>query len=223
MLRAAYVGLPKPAGGAAPSEEQFWTQVQEQGGWWSAAGGGRASPKYIAAPRPPAVSEEPRFAGDAAGFAFHFLPYASQSFRDGSLAHLPWLQEMPDVVTTAMWSSWVEVNPQAAERLKIQTGDVVEVSSPQGTLRAPAVVMPGIAPDVVAMPIGQGHSNFGRYASGRGANPVSILAGLAEPETGALAWAGTRVALRRVSGAERGQLILFAGGMSRFPQEKEPR
>ena len=43
------------------------------------------------------------------------------------------------------------------------------------------------------MPVGQGHETFTRYASGRGENPVAILAPLTEADTGALAWAATRV------------------------------
>ena len=39
-------------------------------------------------------------------------PTPSQAFFDGSLAHLPWLQELPDPLTSAMWSSWVEINVQ---------------------------------------------------------------------------------------------------------------
>jgi molybdopterin-containing oxidoreductase family iron-sulfur binding subunit len=73
------------------------------------------------------------------------------------------------------------------------------------------------------MPAGQGHENFGRYASGRGANPFSILAALTERETGSLAWAATRVKLTRVGGPEQAKLVLFAGGMSGFPHEEEPR
>ena len=84
----------------------------------------------------------------------------------------------------------------------------------RGTLQAPALLSPGIAPDVVAMPVGQGHQTFTRYASGRGSNPVSILAGLTEPETGALAWAATRVQYREAGeGALANPLILFSGGM----------
>src|SRR5712691_11803662 len=86
----------------------------------------------------------------------------SQQFGDGSSAHLPWLQEMPDPLTSAMWSSWVEINPQTAERLKIAEGDIVEIASPHGTVRAPAVMFPGIAPDMIAMPVGQGHETFTR-------------------------------------------------------------
>ena len=165
---------------------------------------------------------EPRFDGDPAAYPFHFLPYASQAFNDGSAAHLPWLQEMPDPLTSAMWSSWVEINPQTAERLGVKQGDVIEVTSTQGVLRVPAMISPGIAPDVVAMPVGQGHESFTRFASGRGANPIALLAPLAESETGALAWAATRVKIARV-GESDGSLIMFAGEMRENPHEHEVR
>ena len=53
------------------------------------------------------------------------------------------------------------------------------------------------------MPVGQGHETFTRYASGRGANPIEILAPVTEAETGALAWAATRVQVTRVGDAGR--------------------
>ena len=64
---------------------------------------------------------EPAFDGEPQ-YPFHFLPYASPHFGDGSAAHLPWLQEMPDPLTSAMWSSWVEIDPQTAERLAYCAG-----------------------------------------------------------------------------------------------------
>ncbi|HLE36959.1 MAG TPA: molybdopterin dinucleotide binding domain-containing protein, partial [Candidatus Acidoferrales bacterium] len=211
-----------PSAVAAESDDEFWDQVQEQGGWWSSPTSAQRTGVAVTA-RSPARLAEPAFDGAADDFEFHFLPYASQAFGDGSLAHLPWLQELPDVLTTAMWSSWVEINLRTAERLEIQQGDMVEITSQHGNLRAPAIVSPGVAPDVVAMPVGQGHENFTRFATGRGANPLSILAPLTEPETGSLAWAATRVKIARAGDAEPGQLILFSGGTSRFPHEVEPR
>jgi anaerobic selenocysteine-containing dehydrogenase len=224
MLQARYLELRRqmPAAVPADSDDDFWSKVQEQGGWWSPAGTAQGGTAAISG-RVAAPATEPAFDGAAGEFEFYFQPYPSQAFRDGSLAHLPWMQELPDVLTTAMWSSWVEINPQTAERLGIAQGDMVAVSSQHGTVRAPAVVSPGIAPDLVAMPIGQGHSNFTRFATGRGANPLSILAPLTEPETGSLAWAATRVKLARAGGPEEGSLVLFAGGLSRFPHEPEPR
>ena len=120
---------------------------------------------------------------------------------------------MPDPISTAMWSVWVEINPQTAGRLGIGDGDVVEIASAHGTVRAPALHSPGIAPDVLAMPVGQGHETFTRYASGRGSNPVKVLAPSVEPETGALAWAATRVKITRVGEADGG-LIRFGASLT---------
>jgi hypothetical protein len=61
------------------------------------------------------------------------------------------------------------------------------------------------------MPAGQGHRTFTRYASGRGANPIEVLAARVVEGTSALAWAATRVRVTRIGGPD-GSLILFAGG-----------
>jgi len=214
-LKTAFSSLPvlRPKSGGASAADP-WTAAQQQGGWWGelpARTTPAAASSTAGSGPPPAAFSEPQFNGASEQFPFYFLPYASQQFLDGSLAHLPWLQELPDVLSTAMWTSWVEINPQTASKLGIKLGDLVEVTSPVGAVRSPAFISPAIAPDVIAMPVGQGHTNFTRYASGRGANPISILAPGVEPETGLLAWADTRVRIAKV--ADDGGLILFAGGM----------
>jgi anaerobic selenocysteine-containing dehydrogenase len=213
MIGATFMTLPPAAAGG-----DAWGEAQAQGGWW-----GTLPAALVRAPRvsegiarPPA---EPRFDGDAQQFPFHFLPYPSSAFLDGSLAHLPWLQEMPDPLTSAMWSNWVEINNRTAKRLGIGNGDIVEITSSQGTVRAPAVVSPGLAPDVVAMPVGQGHQMFTRYATGRGSNPVPLIAPLTEAVTGEWAWAATRVKIARVGNPD-GSLIMFAGGDRERPYEE---
>jgi menaquinone reductase, molybdopterin-binding-like subunit len=220
MLRAAYVPLRTRAGSIdAKTDDDFWDAAQTQGGWWSVPTGDQ--PVTVEKQEPVTMAAANH--GAASDFPFYFLPYVSQSFGDGSLAHLPWLQELPDVLTSAMWSSWVEINPKTGDRLGIKQGDLVEIASQQGSVHAAAVLSPGIAPDMVAMPVGQGHENFGRFASGRGANPLSILGPHGVVNTGALAWAATRVKLARAGGPEQAKLVLFAGGMSGFPHEEERR
>jgi anaerobic selenocysteine-containing dehydrogenase len=211
-----------------------WTTALKQGGWWGALPARAAQTAARAVDQRGSTEERkaatsyawptPEFDGDASAYPYHLLPYPSPAFLDGSLAHLPWLQELPDPITTAMWSTWVEINPKTAERLGIRTGDVVELASSAGTVRAPAFVSPGIAPDVVAMPVGQGHQTFTRYASNRGANPVSMLANVRGAHTGAFAWAATRVKVTRV-GDPDGRLILFSarGELRQRPYEEGPR
>ncbi|MCZ6526332.1 MAG: hypothetical protein O6928_07260, partial [Gammaproteobacteria bacterium] len=59
------------------------------------------------------------------------------------------------------------------------------------------------------MPIGQGHSHYGRYAKDRGANPIQILAPQVDNMSGALAWSSTRVKITKTS--ERVNLIKTDG------------
>ena len=72
------------------------------------------------------------------------------------------------------------------------------------------------------MPVGQGHTNFTRYASNRGVNPIAILAPTMIPETGTLAWSATRVKITRVSGPDE-SLILYAGATRERPEETHGR
>jgi menaquinone reductase, molybdopterin-binding-like subunit len=170
-----------------------------------------------AAPATSLVYMDASFAGEIDQYPYHLLPHASAAFYDGSLAHLPWLQELPDPMTSAMWSSWVEINERKAEELGIHQGDLVEVTSPQGSLRVPAFLSPGIAPDVLAIPVGQGHTNFTRYATNRGVNPIAILAPSTVGLVDTLAWAATRVKIARVGGPDD-SLILFGGATRERPE-----
>ena len=203
---------------ASVGGDEAWATATKQG-WVAIKGSGlKAEGKKAKAEASTSIAQQPAnavFDGDAATYPFHFLPFSSQAFLDGSTAHLPWMQEMPDPISTAMWSTWAEINPQTAEKLGIADGDMIEIASAHGTIHAPALVSPGIAPDIIAMPAGQGHETFTRYASGRGSNPVKVLSPVVERETGALAWASTRVKIARVSEAN-GELIRYGAALREF-------
>ena len=96
-------------------------------------------------------------------------------------------------MTTASWGTWVELNPATAEELGVHDNDVVRVISPYGEMEAPVIIYPGIRPDVVAIPVGQGHNHFGRFAQHRGSNPISLISTSTDPDSGSLAWGATRV------------------------------
>jgi anaerobic selenocysteine-containing dehydrogenase len=137
----------------------------------------------------------PRFAGDSDNYPFILHPYLTTAMHDGRGANLPWMQELPDPMTGIVYGSWVEINPATAKEIGLKDGDVVTVTSLDGSIEAPVLTFPAIMPGVVAMPIGQGHRALGRYARNRGTNPIEILAPETEPASGSLATSATRVAL----------------------------
>jgi anaerobic selenocysteine-containing dehydrogenase len=221
MLQLAVAALAHHPGSInAKDGDEFWNKIQEQGGWWSAEASAAPKAKAAASSFNAVKNQEAEFAGSVGEYPFYFLPYATQQFYDGRHANLPWMQEIPEVLSTGMWSTWVEINPRVAATLQIEQGDLVEVASPHGKVRAPALLSPGIAADVIGVPVGQGHEEYGRYASGRGANPIKMLAPQVEPATGALAWAGTRVSITKVG---KGELVLLSGGPTQWSQEKIAR
>jgi anaerobic selenocysteine-containing dehydrogenase len=157
-------------------------------------------PLQTRSPQMPAAPEQ---------FPFEFQPYLSLQYHDGRGANLPWMQELPDPASSAMWDLPVEIDPKTAAKFNIANGDRVRVTSPKGSLEAFAYVHPAALPGVINMPIGQGHTHYGRYASGRGANPLSILSPAFDEATGTLVTGGTRVRLERIAEAA-GELIQFS-------------
>jgi len=175
-----------------------WVDLLRQGGYFG------PEDHHVKGYRPVAASSLPNpatplFAGDESMFPLHLQVYPSPALYDGRGAPLPWLQQLPDPMTTTVWGSWVEINPATAAKLGIGHGDLVEVTSPQGTLRLPAVIYPGIRPDMVAIPLGQGHRGGGRYARARGVNPLQLLVTRIEGNSPQPAWHATRVRLARIS------------------------
>jgi anaerobic selenocysteine-containing dehydrogenase len=112
-------------------------------------------------------------ASSTTGLSLHV--YASTPFGDGRSAHLPFLQDLADPVTGVRWGSVVEIAQSTAESLGIRTGELVEIRAGDVALKARAFVTPGLHPEVVAIAAGQGHTAYGRYASGRGVNAYALL------------------------------------------------
>jgi molybdopterin-containing oxidoreductase family iron-sulfur binding subunit len=122
---------------------------------------------------------------------YYLVVYPSYKFWDGRLANRPWLQELPDPITKFTWSSCVEVHPATADRLMLDTGHMVDITTANGTVSLQVVRNPNLRKDTIAIQMGQGHSGFGAYANDRGVNPVTLLAAQADPLSGAMLYAQT--------------------------------
>jgi len=133
-------------------------------------------------------------------FPLRLIPSVTPNQRDGRHANLSWLQESPDPLTTVVWDSWVEINPKTAAKLGIVEGDIIEVTSKEGSVKSQAYLFPGIHPDAISMPLGYGHEAMGRYARGVGVNVFKILDAVFDKETGELAINETNVSIKKVPG-----------------------
>ena len=214
-LRNPGVGKTATANAAGDGEEPAdeFKQISEQGVWVGEVDGIIIDSKRTAGTsiHLTAPDESDEIKED---YPFILLAYEHPTLGFGEQANLPTLQELPDSMTSVMWGSWVEINPRTAASLGIADGDVIDVSSHHGSVRVPAVLYPAIRPEVIAMPYGQGHTAYGRYAKDRGANPI-----LANPYAASSDTSAVRVKISKVSSG--GNLIRF-GTDSQELMEKKP-
>jgi anaerobic selenocysteine-containing dehydrogenase len=130
---------------------------------------------------------------------FHLITFHLLPNRDGQSANLPMMQEMLGHQTRQYWRSWVEIHPESAARVGLVDGQWVWVESSVGRLKVQIKISPRVMPNVVAIPFGLGHTSYGRYATGRGINPHSILRNLNDTLSGTPALEGTKVRITSVS------------------------
>jgi anaerobic selenocysteine-containing dehydrogenase len=202
--------------GADEDFDAKWAELLQNGGLFKTGRDQGKGFRWKASADLPAPAK-PNFAGNEKEFPLHLSIYPSTAFYDGRGASLPWLQQFPDPMTTVVWDSWVELNPETAAELGVSFGDLVEVTSPQGSVRVPAVIYPGIRPDMAAIPLGQGHKDMGRYAKGRGANPLTLVAMIMKGTEPQPAWNATRVRITRIS--DNGELVTAGNPQGSYRSE----
>ncbi len=193
FLQSKVASLMNEADGSisGPDLPTFMAYFQQYGGYWKMSDA-RIAPVAGDVLNRNIAAEEAEFAGEG---EFFFVPFVSPTLAEAG-ANKPWLQELPDPTTTVMWNTWVEMNPETAHELGIENDDVVKVVSEAGELEVPVYVYPAIRPDTIAMPFGQGHTAYGRYAENRGVNPADLL-GQHFNEAGDLAFAGMKVKVEK--------------------------
>ena len=191
-LRSAVLQNKGALGGGGSDDDNFWEDTLSKGiiklaGPTSSLSGNMS----VAGLKLPVVSES------EGTFPLHLIPSVAANLRDGRHTNQPWLQETPDPMTTIVWDSWVEIHPKKALELGIVEGDIVEVASKTGSVKAQAYLFSGIHPEAVSIPIGRGHEAMGRYAKGYGVNPFQIMDAVFEGATGELAMHETRVKISK--------------------------
>ncbi|MCC7132239.1 MAG: 4Fe-4S dicluster domain-containing protein [Gemmatimonadales bacterium] len=187
-LRTVWAELARARG--AGNTEAFWRAALANGGVYDPAPAPRAV--ALAATAGQLGGGPATIGGDG---EFIFAPFPSSMYYDGRGANRPWLLENPDPVTKITWQSWIEVHPDAARELDVREGEILKLTSAAGSIESSVYVYPGVRKDVLAMPLGLGHAEYGRYAKGRGANAADLLS--ADAGAGFLPYLATRVKVEK--------------------------
>jgi len=180
---------------AGGSFETYWQKTLERGGVWKAPSGPKSG-----------FSSElskfsfPEMTAVANANEFWFIPYSTVQFFDGRTANRLWIQELPDPITQTTWGGWVEIHVETARRLNVKAGDLLRVQSPYGFLDGPALPFFTVPSDVIAIPIGQGHTSYGDYANGLPANPMNLFPPDVDVFSGGLSGPSFRVTLKKLDG-----------------------
>ena len=105
--------------------------------------------------------------------------YENYSVGNGSQANNPWLQEMPDPITKAVWDNYVTLSPSMASDLGLKIGDMetqlVSLSVGNQSVKLPALIQPGQAEGTIGLALGYGRSSAGKVADGVGVNAYPFL------------------------------------------------
>ena len=132
--------------------------------------------------------------------AVELVLYENVAMGDGRHANNPWLQELPDPITKACWDNYVMVSPKFgrevlgvdltsqrdADEYEVHTNKPnVSVKAGNKEIILPALIIPGMNDDTIAIALGYGRSSagndetvtarkIGRAANGAGKNAVGF-------------------------------------------------
>ena len=200
--------------GDKSSSEDFWLSSVERGGYFNpSARDARVKVTVSDGAFQALGSESGKVAAEPGLFVF---PFPSVKSFDGRAANRPWLLELPDPMTSAVWDSWAELHPETAKGLGIERGDLVTVRNQFGEVTVPAYVTDYVHRDVIAVPMGQGHTGYGRFATQiPGANVMTLLA--ATGTGAAVPLISTKANVMRARG--KGDLVTTMGSDSQHDRE----
>jgi molybdopterin-containing oxidoreductase family iron-sulfur binding subunit len=124
--------------------------------------------------RPASATPAPR----QGGLEVVFRP--DPSVYDGRFANNAWLQELPKSLTKLTWDNAALIGASTAARLALVSGDLVDLTRGNTTLRVPVWIAPGHAADTLTLHLGYGRTRAGRAANGIGfdVNPLRTTAAM---------------------------------------------
>ncbi|MFZ1905775.1 MAG: hypothetical protein WAU56_10345, partial [Steroidobacteraceae bacterium] len=136
---------------------QWQAKLADEAAWNAALEAGVIAGSALAVKSPPldrAFLAAAAAVADPEPLELLFRPDATVG--DGRWANNGWLQELPKPLTQLTWDNAALVSPALAARCALADGDLVELRSKGGALRAPVWILPGQAAGSITLPLGYG-------------------------------------------------------------------
>jgi anaerobic selenocysteine-containing dehydrogenase len=137
--------------------------------------------------------KEVKFLGEKGEYPLILFPYQPLMVVENGSQNYPWAQEIFLPMHGMGWNTLVEINSETAKALKLKEGQVVWLESQFQKIKTRVKFSEGVHPEVVAMPLGQGHYSYGKWQKGIGVNPNEIIGVDYDPISGQAAFFNTRV------------------------------
>jgi Fe-S-cluster-containing dehydrogenase component/anaerobic selenocysteine-containing dehydrogenase len=173
--------------GSPAQFEQFWEGALRVGVLETRSGSKGAARSFKSS----SVSAFPRYSASTSDLTLAL--YASMSMGDGRAANNPWLQEIPDPISTVTWDNYLSIAPSTAKKLGLSDDDVVKVTVGDASVELPINVQPGMHPNSVAAAIGYGRRSVGKVGDGAG---VDLMPLTSVGKSGVI-YAGQKVSLQK--------------------------
>jgi len=93
--------------------------------------------------------------------------YEKLGIGTGKQANNPWLQEMPDPISKAVWDNYLALSPKYARENGFTQEDVVKIND---DLEVPVLYQPGQPYGTASIALGYGRTDGGKVANGLGKN-----------------------------------------------------
>ena len=98
--------------------------------------------------------------------------YEKVGLGSGIYANNPWLQELPDPISKAVWDNYVAVSPAFAKENGWEQEDVLSVN---GLFELPVLIQPGQPHGTVSIALGYGRTDAGKIGNGIGQNAFLLV------------------------------------------------
>ncbi len=160
----------KALGKPLTTEENFYSLVQSH--WTKKLGGGKAWMDFLqkgfkshdpdkASQKPFKLSALEKITVTLKEAPLELSLYEKVGVRDGTLANVSWIQELPDPVSKIVWDNYLMISPVLARERTLRDGSMVEVKTAHHKMKLPIYISPGLHPGSVAVAVGYGHKKGG--------------------------------------------------------------